>query len=202
MTGAGSEELGPVKIVLVDANVLYSRVLRDYLVYAADEGVISIRWSRQILTEAMKHLQANNAAFDDERAELLIRLLNSAYQQAEVTPTTTARRQVDQLDMPDDDDRHVLAAAVSARADILCTNNLKDFPAEAMASMWIELLSADALLARLVTAHPSEMLAAHRTAVARLTGATNTSTVAALRRADATQTAKLMEALLRRPAGR
>lgn len=70
MTGASSKVLGPARIVLADANVLYSRVLRDYLVYAADEGVIAIRWSRRILTEAMKHLQAHNAAFDDEHARI------------------------------------------------------------------------------------------------------------------------------------
>lgn len=52
MTGEASEVLA-TKIVLGDANVLYSRVLRDYLVYAADEGVISIRWSRAILIEAV-----------------------------------------------------------------------------------------------------------------------------------------------------
>ncbi len=28
---------GLVRVVFVDANVLYSRVLRDYLLYAADE---------------------------------------------------------------------------------------------------------------------------------------------------------------------
>ena len=57
------EVLGPTRIVLGDANVLYSRVLRDYLVYAADQGVISIRWSRAILNEVVKHLQANNSTF-------------------------------------------------------------------------------------------------------------------------------------------
>ena len=198
MTDVASEILGPTKIVLADANVLYSRVLRDYLVYAADEGVISIRWSRLILSEAMKHLQANNATFDDEHAELLIGLLNRAYPRAEVTPTAAARRKVNKLDMPDEGDRHVLAAAMSARAEILCTNNVKDFPAEAMESVQIELLSADALLSWLVAAHPSQMLAAHWTAVARLTGATDSSTVSALRRAAAIQTADLMEALLER----
>lgn len=107
MTGVAPEVLGPTRIVLGDANVLYSRVLRDYLVYAADEGVISIRWSQAILNEVVKHLQANNSTFDDEQAEL----------------------------------------------------------PEAMASVGIELLTADALLARLVTMYPSRMLDAHRTTV-------------------------------------
>ncbi len=50
---------GPKKVVLGDANALYSRVLRDYLVYASDEGAISIRWSAEILDEVVEHLVAN-----------------------------------------------------------------------------------------------------------------------------------------------
>jgi hypothetical protein len=34
-----------VRVVLGDANVLYPRVLRDYLLYAADQEVIGIAWS-------------------------------------------------------------------------------------------------------------------------------------------------------------
>lgn len=67
-------------------------------------------------------------------------------------------------------DANVLAAAVSARAEVLCTNNVKDFPPEAMASAGVELLTADALLSRLVTMHPSRMRDAHRTTVASLIG--------------------------------
>jgi len=189
--------LGPITIVLGDANVLYPRVLRDYLVYASDQGAIALRWSREILDEAVEHLADNIATFTPEQGELLIRLLNSAFPYAEVKPSPAARRKVDTLDLPDEDDRHVLAAAVAARADILCTDNVKDFPREAMDSVGIELLNADTLLARLVTAHPSKMLAAHRSAVASLTGATEASTLAALRHANATKTAGLMAELLK-----
>ena len=73
----------------------------------------------------------------------------------------------------------------------------KDFPPETMAAVGIELLAADALLSRLVTMYPSKMLAAHRSAVASLTAATDASTLAALRRAKATKTADLMESLLK-----
>jgi hypothetical protein len=31
-----------IRVVLADANVLYSRVLRDYLLYAADQEIIAI----------------------------------------------------------------------------------------------------------------------------------------------------------------
>ena len=66
-----------------------------------------------------------------------------------------------------------------------------------MAAVGIELLTPDALLSRLVTMYPSKMLAAHRAAVASLTAATDASTLAALRRAQATKTADIMESLLK-----
>ncbi|HMT87921.1 MAG TPA: hypothetical protein PKE40_16405, partial [Arachnia sp.] len=55
-----SSGTGPIKIVLTDANILYSRVLRDYLVYASDEGALAIRWSRAILDEAVEHVGAQD----------------------------------------------------------------------------------------------------------------------------------------------
>lgn len=41
-----------IRVVLADANVLYSRVLRDYLLYAADQEIIAITWSPAILAES------------------------------------------------------------------------------------------------------------------------------------------------------
>ncbi|MGH3473970.1 MAG: hypothetical protein ACRDOT_03555 [Aeromicrobium sp.] len=43
MTDAFVSSRGLVSIVLADANVLYSRVLCDYLLYAAAEQLISVR---------------------------------------------------------------------------------------------------------------------------------------------------------------
>lgn len=51
---AGNDDL--IRIVLADANVLYSRVLRDYLLYAADQEIIAIAWSPEILAEVTEHL--------------------------------------------------------------------------------------------------------------------------------------------------
>ncbi|WP_239346993.1 MULTISPECIES: hypothetical protein [unclassified Frankia] len=49
---ATTDETDLIRIVLADANVLYSRVLRDYLLYAADQEIIAITWSAAILTRA------------------------------------------------------------------------------------------------------------------------------------------------------
>ncbi len=99
---------GPKKIVLGDANALYSRVLRDYLVYASDEGAISIRWSAEILDEVVEHLVANRPTFTTESGARLGSLLNAAFPYAQVELTKSAQRRVRRLLLPDEDDRHVL----------------------------------------------------------------------------------------------
>ena len=68
-----------VRVVLADANVLYSRVLRDYLLYAADEEIIAVAWSPQILAEATEHLQENVPGFDHAAASRLVSAMNRAF---------------------------------------------------------------------------------------------------------------------------
>ena len=56
---------------------------------------------------------------------------------------------VPSLELPDPGDRHVLAAAIRAEADIIVTANLKDFPASSLAPHGLEAEHPDAFLARL-----------------------------------------------------
>jgi hypothetical protein len=76
-----------VRVVLGDANVLYPRVLRDYLLYAADQEVISIAWSGRILDEVTRHLVANVLGFTEESGKRPVGAMNAAFQYAEVEPT-------------------------------------------------------------------------------------------------------------------
>ncbi|NEM91980.1 PIN domain-containing protein [Galbitalea soli] len=185
MTSAEVDERAPIRVVLADANVLYSRVLRDYLLYAATQGLLEIRWSAEILAEVIEHLAENIVGFDAAAGARLVAAMNGAFPAAEVEPDSGAEAAVADLPLPDEDDRHVLAAAVAIGADVLCTDNLKDYPADAMEVVGIRLMSADALLTLLLTEFPDGMLAAHRLAVSRLPGATDESTLVALRRAGA-----------------
>lgn len=170
--------------------MLYSRVLRDYLLYAATQGVLEIRWSARILAEVVEHLVDNLAGFDAAAGARLVAAMNGAFPAGEVALDRAAEATVSELTLPDEDDRHVLAAAVSVGADVLCTDNIKDFPTDAMGAVGIQLMSADALLSLLVVEFPDDMIATHRLAVARRSGATDDSTLAALRRAGAPNTAQ------------
>jgi hypothetical protein len=53
----------PLRIYVADANVLYPRSLRDYLLYAMRARLISVRWSAKILDEVTEHLMANRPGF-------------------------------------------------------------------------------------------------------------------------------------------
>ncbi len=185
-----------IRIVLADANVLYSRVLRDYLLYAANQEIIAVTWSREILAEVTEHLRQNVVGFDDAAAERLVRAMNRAFPFAEVEPGEEHFQMLTDIWLPDEDDRHVLAAALAAEATVLCTSNIKDFPESVIKAFGIDVLTPDQLLSRLVAEYEPLMLTAHRMAVASLNGATDESTMNALRRAGATTTATLMARIL------
>lgn len=167
---------GLVRIVFADANVLYSRVLRDYLLYAADEEIIGVTWSARVLREATEHLVANVPAFTTDSAARLLRAMGNAFPYAEVQPTATHYDQLAGFVLPDEGDRHVLAAALAAEATVLCTANTRDFPADVTDSLGLEVMAPGALLSALIAEYPSPMIAVHAMVVARLRGSTNSST--------------------------
>lgn len=142
-----------ISVVLTDANILFSRTLRDYVLYAADEGAIGVHWSSQVLAEMSRNLR-QNLGLSQASTSRLEHLMNDyiEYALVEVDPVHLAAVEAVEMDAKD---RHVLAAALSADADILLTDNIKDFPAQWMAGQGIELLTAGQLLTRLAEDFPT-----------------------------------------------
>jgi predicted nucleic acid-binding protein len=109
-------------IVLLDANVLFPFTLRDTLLRAASDGFYQLRWSSRILDEMTRNL-VSSGTMSEEKASRLRAIMERVFPEAEVTGyehLISAMRNHEK-------DRHVVAAAVKAGAQVITTSNLKDF---------------------------------------------------------------------------
>ena len=66
------------------------------------------------------------------------------------------------LSLPDPDDRHVLAAAIHGRAEVIVTFNLSDFPATALGPHNVEAVHPDEFVGRLWAESEGGVLGAMR----------------------------------------
>ena len=127
-------------VVLYDANVLYPSTLRDLLIRVAQAGLVQAKWTDQILDEVFDNLATNRPDLDPQRLARTRDLMNGAVRDCLVTGYEPL---IEAIDLPDPGDRHVLAAAIKARAQVIVTHNLKDFPSTVLAGWDMEAKSAD-----------------------------------------------------------
>lgn len=105
--------------------MLYPSALRDALIRVGLAQLAYPKWTDRILDEVFRNLRANRPDLDPARLDRTRRLMNDA-------TVTGYKHLIDQLDLPDPDDRHVLAAAIYAEAQVIVTRNL---PADRL-SLW------------------------------------------------------------------
>ncbi|ROZ63682.1 PIN domain-containing protein [Kocuria soli] len=116
---------------VLDTSVLWPSLQRDFLLSLAAERTYSPKWSTAILGEleyheAAKLVERGVAVDDAERsAQRLINQMSSAFDDALVTEWEPLEGS---YGLPDPDDEHVLATAVMCGAEVIVTENLKDFP--------------------------------------------------------------------------
>ena len=122
-------------VVVYDACVLYSAPLRDLLLRVARAGLVRARWSDQILDECFRSILEGRPDLNAGALERTRSLMNRAIADCMVSGYEGL---IDGLTLPDPNDRHVLAAAVRAGAQMVVTFNLKDFPDEALAPYGVE----------------------------------------------------------------
>lgn len=104
-------------VTLADANILISRTLRDYVVYAAKLGALDLHWSESILDETTRNL-ITKFGFTPYDADVLVDRLDAYLPTALVEVKKRDDARVAKVDV-DPKDRHVLAAALSAHADVV-----------------------------------------------------------------------------------
>lgn len=128
---------------VLDACVLYPAHLRDILLSLAREGLFHARWTERIHDEWVRNLLANRPDLKETQLRRTCRLMNDAVPDSLIAGW---ERLESAIELPDADDRHVLAAAICGHADAIVTYNLDDFPAQALAQFGIEAQHPDDFL--------------------------------------------------------
>lgn len=128
---------------LLDANVLYPAPVRDLLLQLAVTDIYKARWTADIHREWIENLLENEPHRDRASLERTRDLMDSHVRDALVTGYEAL---IPSLSLPDDNDRHILAAAIVGRCDVIVTANLKDFPMEALDPFGIEAQHPDDFL--------------------------------------------------------
>ena len=118
-----------------DACVLYPAPLRDFLMWLALSGRFRARWSAQIHDEWKRSLLRNRPDLTPEQLDRTSDLMDRAIPDAVVKGHEIL---INDLVLPDPDDRHVLAAAIRCHASVIVTFNENEFPADALDSFGLE----------------------------------------------------------------
>ena len=132
---------------VLDANVLYPARLRDLFLRLAIAGHYRALWTERILDECFNNLLADRPDIPAEHLHRTRRLMAVAIPDVVVEDYDHL---INDLDLPDPDDRHVLAAALTAGASLIVTGNLTDFPPTAIPA-GITVLAPDDFVLSLIT---------------------------------------------------
>ena len=140
-----------------DANVLYPSDLRNFLMHLALTDLFRARWSADVHEEWIESLLRKRPDLSREKLDRTRALMDEHAPDALVTGYHDL---IPGLHLPDPHDRHVLAAAICGRADVIVTMNLKDFPAVALAPYGIEAQHPDEFILHLLSLAPGRVAAA------------------------------------------
>lgn len=135
-----------------DASVLHPASVRDLLVRLGMTGRFQARWTEEILDEMVASVARRQPEVPMERLTRTRELMCEAIPDCLVSGY---EQLIDGLELPDPDDRHVLAAAIRASADVIVTFNLRDFPGEQLDRYSIDAQSPDVFVLHLVDLAPA-----------------------------------------------
>ncbi|GAB5100464.1 PIN domain-containing protein [Caballeronia sp. HLA56] len=121
--------------VIYDACVSYPAPLRDFLMWLGLSGLFRARWSARIHDEWKRNLLRNRPDLSARQVDRTPALMDAAIPDALVTHYDEL---IDALDLPDPNDRHVLAAAIRCGASVIVTFNERDFPNEVLSTYDVE----------------------------------------------------------------
>ena len=139
--------------VVLDSCVLYPYILRSLLLEAAHRHLYRVHWSAKILEDTLRNLLSKKIITQDRADELRLRM-EAIFPEAMVDPPA----QLTQEMACHEGDRHVVAAALAATAEIIVTLNTRHFPVPALAPLAIEAITPDQFLINLWDLQPQVLI--------------------------------------------
>lgn len=133
---------------ILDTNVIYPLISRDLLFWFAHYDLFTPKWSKHIFDEWEEVMRRKG--LDQVDARKRIEAVNKAFPDAFVK---NYENLIMTLSLPDEKDKHVLAAAIRSNSNCIVTNNLKDFPKEILDDFEITAISADDFLVDIIDIH-------------------------------------------------
>ena len=121
---SGSAMAFEPSIAIFDACIVYPFHLRNVVVQAAVDRLVEARWTEEIHDEWIRNLAARAPAVSIERLQNTRRLMDDALPKAMVSGY---ENHISKVNLPDRNDRHVVAAGIAAEASIILTWNLRHF---------------------------------------------------------------------------
>ena len=128
---------------LLDACALVPVSLADTLLRVAEHGLYRPLWSEQLIDETQHAILRVHPGIDPAGVTRRFAAMRDYFPDAMVTGWEPLEAS---LQLPDPDDRHVLAAAIRGNAQAIVTFNLKDFPAQVLDPFDIEAIHPDDFL--------------------------------------------------------
>jgi hypothetical protein len=129
-------------VAIYDACVLYPAALRDLLLRLAAAGTVRARWSEAILLDPGRL---------DRTRTRMIRAVPDCL-------VTGYEGLIPGLQLPDESDRHVLAAGIRAGAQVIVTFILKHFPDEVLVAYNMEAKHPDDFVVETIDLAPAAVI--------------------------------------------
>lgn len=115
--------------------------------YLALTDLFRARWTNMIHDEWIRNLLKNRPDLSEEKLSQTRDLMNQHVRGSLVEGFEPL---IPSIDLPDKDDRHVVAAAIHTRAEFIVTFNLKDFPDDSLKQFNIRAIHPDEFISDLM----------------------------------------------------
>ena len=143
--------------VIYDACVLFPAPLRDLLMHLALTDLFRARWTHLIHDEWTRSLLRQRP---DLKMKDLVRTRSLMDAHVRDCLVSGFEHLIPAIDVPDANDRHVVAAAIHCGADLIVTFNLRHFPNDVLSRFDLAVQHPDDFIVELLDGYADSALAA------------------------------------------